>query len=283
MKNEQLEIMHLLNDAYNSGSFEDVIPYLADDVKRTSMWEMTDIEGKENMLIYFKEKENKFKENSHHISNLAVLKYIDGQPAGFSRRNVVSAKGSMAGENEIPQGTQIVQWYAEGQIVLHLTSDYINGTNVLIFVEFNKDNEIKQIDICNDSLYHYEIIPDYTKLNINDLYKRARNEIALMYFDQGYDVFLDYEGFDHFPSFVICKNTTYENIYLLVDHYPFYGKSNNALDEFLRNFAMQSRNRNTLHCVQVKSVEEPYHLIKPNIESKVKIIKTIELKNRGTE
>lgn len=277
------ELIRILRNCYESGQFETIYPYLAEDVKRVSQWALEDISGKENVIAYFKEKEELFKQNKHYFAELAVLKYIDGQPAGFSRRNVVSAKGSMAGENEIPQGTQIVQWYAEGQMIIHLASSPFDPTVVLVLIDFNQENLIKQISLCGEELYHYEIVKDSNLLSHAELHKKVCKELFFDYFYQGYEVHMENKGYANFPSFMVKKNGVFENYYVIVDHYPFYGKTNPGLDSFLENLASKFDGKQTVLLIQAQAKTVPYHLITNDEEFNINIIKSYELNNGETK
>ncbi len=271
MIDQQLKIMQTLKEAYNCGSFKEVIPYLADEIKRTSMWDMSDIEGKENMLAYFQKKEEQFRENSHHISELAVLKYINNQPVGFTRQNVVASKNSKA-KNEDIEGMRIVQWYAEGRVVIRIADSYYDPDYVLILVDFNKDNQIKQIDLCNDMLYHYVLLPDYGYMTHAMLHEEVRQEIALKYFKKEYFVNYTKLSINEFPSLICMKDEEIVNVIILVDHYPFYGKASKELQTWLDEQIKNYSGKTILYQVQVKGLGEHAHHIKTSDEFKITII-----------
>ena len=278
MKSKE-DLIKRLRNGYESGCFDDLYPFLAEDVRRVSMWEMDDIVGKDNIIAYFKEKEELFKQNRHYFTQMATLKYINGEPAGFSRKNIVSTQGSKANKEEIPQGSLIVQWYGEGEPVIRMSESIFNDEAVLVSIDLNQNHLIKQITLSNEHLYHYEIRDDHSCLSYQHLYKKACQELAIYYFKQGYKVHLNNKNYATFPSFKIEKDEVIENLYIIVDHYPFYGKTTLNLDQFLNDLAKGFLNKQTVLLLQVKSKEAPYHLIRNDVDFTIEIIKSYELKN----
>ena len=238
-----LHVYKVLMDCMEQGKFDAFFPYLADDVKRSSMWYADDITGKDDVIAYFKDKEAVMAENDHYFSSLAYLKYIDGQPATMAESpKVVSSEGSKAGDQILPVGTKLVLWYPEGEpVVLIRTSHYSQKAPTMVRLDFDANNLVRSYNLVDSTLFAYDEVREYGILDHHDIQKLAIQEVAMHFHDLGYLVQVHSYQPGFFPHMNILQGTESQEVSVFADHAPFIGKAD---DDLMKSLGIHARHTN---------------------------------------
>lgn len=243
MQQSEKNVYEVLCDCFEKGQFDDFVPFLSTDIVRTSMWDYEEIKGIEAMCAYFKSKEKSMAQNDHHFASLAILKYINNEPAGFSKDyQCVASKGSQAGDQEIPEGSQIVMYYPEGETVIVLKSNYLKTDDpVLIRLDINAQNKVMGYHIVNSALYAFEELDRRAYLSYHDLQQIAIQEAALYFHSLGYSVEIKYYYPMIFPHMILHKDEAKQMVNVMADHAPFVGKASEDLLKFFAHQALKTQ------------------------------------------
>lgn len=270
-------ILHVLKDCYDQGKFDAFYPYLAEDVKRTSMWYREDIVGKDKVIEYFQMKEREMANNNHYFAQLARLKYVDGQPLTMARKVAVTAEGSQAGDELIPKGSQLSFYYDEHQLVLLLELEiHLKISPTLISLEFNREGLIEGYHLMNSELYAYEIEPEYGVLSYDALQFIGITEAALHFHNEGYIVDLEDYVFNRFPHFIITKNHISTMVAVFTDHAPYIGYAETEIIAFMIDKAHQQQMEVIIVNITVQGKGDQAHRILTTDPYEVNIIEILD-------
>lgn len=258
-----LHIYKILIDCMEQGRFETFFPYLADDVKRTSMWYAEDITGKTDVMDYFNAKAEYMAENNHYHATLAYLKYIDGQPSTMAESpKVIATEGSRAGDQFIPGGTKVVLWYPEGEPVVLIRSDLITQkAPTMITLDFDVNGLVKAYNLVNSELYAYEEVREFGVRNPDDLLRMAIQEVALHFHDFGYTVKILPDHVTTFPHMTVTRDNQTQQVSVFTDHAPFIGKADPDLLKYLGFRALDTRQPAIVAFTQLTGLGQVPHRI----------------------
>lgn len=213
------ELILLLIDSYNEAYFNEIFPYLADDVRRTSTWYTVDIVGQEDIIDYFSQKESDMKsQNMHYYATYAELAYENGRPASFPL-----SQGT-AGNHPIKEGSIGMLSYTEGDPVVILRSEVNGPIEVVVTLSLNKDQLIQTINLISHHLVHFNEIPDTQLLEPLELIHKATDFILKSDDLKNLEVKVDYISDGWVPVLQVKSPKGDYTMLLYVDTYPFFGK-----------------------------------------------------------
>jgi len=230
-KTQHQLIMEILLDCFEQGKFESFLPYLSNDIRRTSMWYQEDIIGRKAMKAYFKGKEQDMIErNNHYHTTLATLKYVDGQPLTFTDAlRIEASEGSQAGNQPLASGTRVMMWYPENEPVLLIRKIPFLEPEVMIRLEIDDTGMVNRYHLVDPCLYAYEEVKKTNAVSQEDIHVFGIMAVHHHYSDLGYQATpLSLES-SVYPHLVVENEQERFYVIVLSDHAPFHGKAPDQL------------------------------------------------------
>ena len=252
------ELIVLLKDCYETADFKVIFPYLAQDIKRVSMW-YDDIVGIEAFIDYLNMKADQLQKFPLPRYHLAKLKYINNQPSTFSKlENNLVHPDSKIGDLKPNQNTRFALWYPEGEHILLIQENIYEEADVVIRLELNEQGLISCLSLSDTKLYAYDLLEDHLRSDVQ-LGQAAVDFINEHYRKLGYETHAVPYEVDIFPHLHVIKQNTKFQVVVLVDRYPFSGGINKDIELFLGMRSYLSQCPIKLVNVQVESLGPHKH------------------------
>jgi len=165
-------ILRALSHGYETGDFERVFPYLAEDCILESQWVLTPNEGIDAVTHYLKGKG-------------ATLK----RTKSFPKCSINELVGNIT---TVPNAAVTTDWknyekasvsliHTPGKFCLLMTQELEKEkVNVLIDVKLNDEGYVKRIDLCDPNLFSYRYFETYVRLNPGDTVAEEDDNVALV-------------------------------------------------------------------------------------------------------
>lgn len=140
----QYQCMRILADCYQNFKFDDLYPLLTDNVKWFSQWSYKDVDWKENVIEYFKDKEKSDRENYFWVSQIVQLIWNMNENSNV-RWNSKSWNNP----------GRVMLFYDDWKLCVFF-SQYIDGrqSNMMIVPEYDWE-KISRIWICLPDFYRF--------------------------------------------------------------------------------------------------------------------------------
>ena len=218
MNNTNLPIYEKLIESYNSGYFWDFLDYISADVvfKTHDNFKFT---GSGTFKTYFAHLGREMiKNNEHSFASLAELNNINSSNYKY----------------HAIEGCDEKEKFPEGEIVILLRSDILMQPHSIVFLEFDDNNHVKGMYITNRFHYSYTEIKNSKTLSYFELNSLALDKAEQLYKSQGFTVKRAEIQVQTIPYLEIYGVEEYDfNVFVLADNYPFIGKLDKRIEEYL--------------------------------------------------
>ena len=142
-RDTHLHALKIVGQAYVSAHFDKIFPLLAEDCVWSSQWRLDSEDGRDQVIRYFKAKEEAFI-GFEHTCRFAIVELVGDMNLNPS----IDSNGKRA---------YVGLFYPEGKLCIYMEQDLdgqINGT--IIDLTLNEDGLITRIDLCMPELFRFK-------------------------------------------------------------------------------------------------------------------------------